>query len=283
MNRECPNTECLKLKESVKKGSYRRKSDSKVIPRFFCPSCKKTFSTATFSNAFGQHKRRLNPLVYKLLCSGVSQRRIAILLTCNLKTVARKLIYLARTKSFTSEIDMNQITEVQFDEMEAWDHPKLRPVSILLFVEKHSRKILEIKVSRMSAKGLLKEKSIKKYGKIKDQRYLTFKDSFKNLTKMLPEKIIFESDQAPRYPHWVKTYFPHSNHITYKGRSGCVVGQGELKSGGYDPLFSLNHTCAMFRANVNRLFRRTWCTTKKLDRLQMHLNLYGHFHNTQLL
>jgi hypothetical protein len=62
-----------------------------------------------------------------------------------------------------------------------------------------------------------------------------------------------------------------------------VVGQGELKKVGRDPLFSLNHTCAMLRANLNRLFRRTWCTTKRIDRLEAHLWIYVRFHNEVLL
>lgn len=71
-------------------------------------------------------------------------------------------------------------------------------------------------------------------------------------------------------------------HKRVKGRRGCVVGQGELKRGGRDPLFALNHTAAMLRANVNRLFRRTWCTTKRMDRLKAHLMIYIDFHNTVL-
>ncbi|MGZ3656152.1 MAG: hypothetical protein ACXWR1_04035, partial [Bdellovibrionota bacterium] len=57
---------------------------------------------------------------------------------------------------------------------------------------------------------------------------------------------------------------------------------GELKEGRYDPLFSINHTCAMFRANVNRLIRKTWCTTKSQERLRSHLILYANAHNNRL-
>jgi hypothetical protein len=60
------------------------------------------------------------------------------------------------------------------------------------------------------------------------------------------------------------------------------VGQGELKSGGFDPLFSFNHTAAMLRANINRLVRKTWCTTKRIDRLEAHIALYVQFHNREL-
>ncbi|MEK6774013.1 MAG: hypothetical protein AABY64_08735, partial [Bdellovibrionota bacterium] len=91
-----------------------------------------------------------------------------------------------------------------------------------------------------------------------------------------------KSDQNPHYPKDVMRDFPRASHEKFKGRKACVVGQGELKKIGYDPLFSLNHTCAMFRAHVSRLFRRTWCTTKKSERLSYHLAIYAVYHNQSL-
>jgi hypothetical protein len=38
----------------------------------------------------------------------------------------------------------------------------------------------------------------------------------------------------------------------------------------------------MTRANMNRLFRRTWCTTKLPARLADHLAIYAVFHNKML-
>ena len=278
----CPNKSCNDKNDIVKNGSYPRKSDSKLIQRFICNTCGKQFSNATYSKAFNQKKRRLNPLIYRLLCSGVSQRRIALLLSCNIKTVARKLIFLNQLYDFTSNLNYSEITEIQFDEMESWEHSKLNPLSILVVVEKKTRKILDLKVFRMPAKGLLRDRSLKKYGKIKDKRPEMFRASFGNLSKLLRSQLQIESDESPRYKKWVDHFFEESEYTQYKGRRGCVVGQGELKRGGKDPLFSLNHTCAMIRANVNRLFRRTWCTTKRFESLQMHLNLYANYHNTVL-
>jgi hypothetical protein len=62
-----------------------------------------------------------------------------------------------------------------------------------------------------------------------------------------------------------------------------VNGQEELKKIGKDPLFSLNHTCAMFRAHVSRLIRHTWNTTKKLENLEYHLSIYMNLHNKRIL
>ena len=67
-----------------------------------------------------------------------------------------------------------------------------------------------------------------------------------------------------------------------KGRASCVAGQGELKKVVFDPLYSLNHSCAMLRAHINRLIRKTWCTTKDPDRLADHIAIYVNYHNREL-
>jgi len=51
-----------------------------------------------------------------------------------------------------------------------------------------------------------------------------------------------KSDESQHYPQPIKNFFSQARHHSYKGKRGCVVGQGELKRGGFDPLFSLNHT-----------------------------------------
>ena len=105
----------------------------------------------------------------------------------------------------------------------------------------------------------------------------------KKALKRQKQEAYEESDQNPHYPGDVKRHFPECEHRTFKGRRGAIVGQGELKKIGFDPLFCLNHTCAMIRDNVNRLKRKTWATTKKAQRLAAHLVLYAHFHNEVLL
>jgi hypothetical protein len=55
------------------------------------------------------------------------------------------------------------------------------------------------------------------------------------------------------YPEQIRNKIPTASHVQVLSRRGAVVGQGELKRWGFDPIFSLNHMAAMFRANVNRL------------------------------
>jgi transposase-like protein len=267
-------------------GSFYRKSDGTYQKRYFCRPCRKTFSEATFSACRYQKKRHLNLEIYQYLVSGLSQRRLAQTLQINRKTVVRKFLFLGQASrlSFLSLRSRQAPSlEVEFDDLETFEHSKLKPLSVVLAVESKSRRILGFKVASMPAKGLLVKKSLQKYGPRKDERKSKRHELFSEIQGLIHPRAFMKSDENPHYGPCVRRYFPQATHCRYKGRRGCVVGQGELKSGGFDPLFSLNHTFAMFRANINRLFRRTWNTTKKRERLELHISLYVLYHNQALI
>ena len=266
----------------VAHGSFRRKTDQSLQLRFRCKPCKKHFSLATFSPCYRQKKRNLNQRLYEALVSGVSQRRAAFLLKINRKTVIRKFIFLGLNSYYYLLRDREKhppATEVEFDDLETFEHSKLKPLSVITVIESGTRRILGFRVARMPAKGLLVKKSLKKYGPRKDERKEKRQSLFAELRPFIAPGALIKSDESPHYPADVEKFFPGCRHKPYKGQRGCVVGQGELKGGGYDPLFSLNHSYAMFRANVNRIFRRTWNTTKKPERLALHLAMYALYHN----
>jgi hypothetical protein len=272
----------------VRNGSFFRKSDSKSISRFRCRVCQKTSSQSTGTPCFNQKKRRINEPLKKLLCSGVSQRRAALILNINKITVARRLKFLAeqarlRNQEFLLKLSLTPLRFIQFDEMETHEHTKLKPLSIAIAVEPEKRIILGLAVSEMPAKGLLAAKSVLKYGRRKDFRKPAMIGLLRAIKKISAPDLNLRSDEKPVYRSWIKEVSSSWLHETTKGQRGCIVGQGELKKIGFDPIFSLNHSCAMIRANVNRLFRRTWCTTKKKERLQDHLDLYMNFHNEVLI
>lgn len=276
----------------VRHGHYLRKDDGKRVSRYRCLRCRRTFSSACFFPNYRQKKRSLNRDVYQLLCSAVSQRRIARLLQITRNTVVRKFLFLAtlaqreRLEALEhqalSTAGAEKILHVQFDEMRSSIWSKCLPVSIPLAVS-NQRRILGFRVAEIPANGPLAEISRRKYGPRKDERNEKAKELLTEIAAHLSEEVTFVTDQDPKYPGWIRTHFPRATHHREKSRRACVAGQGELKEGGFDPLFVLNHTCAMFRANVNRLLRRTWCTSKLKSRLEAHLELYVQYHNQVLL
>jgi transposase-like protein len=281
---------CIKCgadKESwLKHGSFIRLSDKKRILRFKCGRCLSHFSQATFQLCYRQKKRRVNPKVFELLVSGVSQRRAARILKLNRKTVVRKFLFLAKEasfKNFRSFFKLCPLEHVQFDDLETIEHTKLKPVSVTMAVAHPSRKILAFSVSQMPAKGHLAGKAVKKYGYRQDLRAFGREEVFSKLRFKMKSESVIESDENPHYKPDVRRFLPQAKYKTYLGQRGAVVGQGELKKVAFDPLFSINHTFAMLRANINRLIRKTWCTTKRSDRLKAHIELYVYFHNEILL
>lgn len=272
-------------KAVVKFGSFYRTSDRKHVQRFFCRSCKLYFSVATLSDCYRQKKRQINHKVARLMSAEVSLRECHRILKVNRKTVARKLVFMGKLAKVKLEIlNKNRLktATLEFDDLETFEHTKCKPLSVTLAVEKGTRWILGYEVSQMPAKGHLIKKSLKKYGYREDLRSQGRERLFSRIKSYVTVDAVIKSDQNPHYPADVKRHFPKAQHITYKGREACILGQGELKKGGFDPLFSLNHTCATLRARMSRLIRRSWCTTKKPERLNLHLAIVSLHHNLNL-
>lgn len=282
---------CIKCEMSSKSGfnivlfgRFYRTSDSQWVQRYRCKSCKSSFSTATHHSCYRQKKRNKNGILRKILCSGVSQRRAARILSLHRVTVAKKLLFLSLEAEFAlrkGNLRQPKAKIVEFDDLETFEHTKCKPLSVTIAVEFKTRRILGIEVSEMPAKGML-VKVARKYGPRLDSRAQGRKRLFRRIQDLVEPRALIKSDSNPHYVPDVVKFFPDSTHKRYLGKRGSLGGQGELKKVRFDPLFSLNHTCAKLRADVNRLFRRTWCTTKQRERLYAHLVLYASYHNEYL-
>ena len=188
-----------------------------------------------------------------------------------------------KNEEFLQKLKKDQVKHMQFDDLITTEHTKLKPLSISVAVDKKRRYILGAEVSTIPAFGHLAALSRRKYGKRISTHKEKLYDLFEKIEGIVDKNALIESDEHHLYPNVIERFFPEAEFRQYKGGRGCVSGQGELKKLFFDPLFKINHTCAMLRANINRLFRRTWCTTKKPDMLMNHLDIYIYFHNHILL
>jgi transposase-like protein len=276
----CPR--CQSTKPLIKNGTYVRKSDRKTLIRYKCPACKTTMSETFFSIDYRFRKRSINQLTFKVLCSGVSQRRCGFLVDIKPIGIARRVVRFGNCAAFNLEAYRNSrpiATVVQIDEMESFEHSKCKPLTMPIAVEQDTRKILSLRVGSIAAKGKLAEISRAKYGKRACQRRACFEAVLKDIRSCFLPTGIIKSDESNHYPKPIARIFPQATHQRFKGQRGCVTGQGELKRGSFDPIFTLNHSYAMFRDNLKTLSRRTWCTCKRPDRLQSLMYMYAWFHN----
>ena len=283
----CPKQESIDSNHRLRSyGTFRRRCDQRLIRRFHCRDCDCTFSEATLTLEFRQKKRAINLPLFKQLCSNTSMRRSAVLIGIARKTVDRRLIYFEKVAiGFQAEMLANlpKVNDVHFDDMESSIHTKLKPVSMPLAVEHPTRLILAIGVASMPAKGNIAELSRRKYGKRLDERPKAWSSVLATVATISRADVKITSDQHKRYPFAIKKHLPNAIHRQVPSRKAIIAGQGEVKKGGKDPLFSLNHTAAMYRANVCRLIRRTWCTSKRQDKLLSHMNIYSMWHNENIL
>lgn len=292
MKQTCPYCSHEALRRSrfrqpiIKAGFFYRSSDRKSAQRYKCKVCGNYFSSTTGHFTHHQKLRHLNPMIFSCLAGSVSIRETARILKINPKTVSRQLIKLGfRAHSLFKRDNKKHFraSKIQFDDMETFEHTKCKPVAISLAVVEDERRILDYQVCKQPAKGLLVKKALKKYGKRPDERPIYRALLFQNLKPLVTKNVQISTDESTHYIQDIKKHFPLSTHIQHKGRRGCVVGQGELKEGAFDPLFSLNHTAAMVRYKMSRLVRRTWVTTKKLENLKHHLAIMAFQHNRRLL
>lgn len=214
-------------------------------------------------------------------------RRCAIFLGVHRKTVERRLPFLAkkcrRLNQQHLEKFKGRIHNIQIDDLITKENSKLKPLTVTIAVDEDRRTILALEVSKIPSFGHLSKLAIKKYGYRKDEHAQGLTRVFEAITPFLAKEVMIKSDEHQRYPSFVSAYLPGARHLTFKSERGCVAGQGELKKIHFDPLFTINHTCALLRANINRLVRKTWSTTKDPARLKDHLDVFMFYYNQNLL
>ena len=228
--RICPS-DCRK---KIRHGSFHRASDGKDIPRYRCRDCGKTTSDATGDACFGQKKRQMNPVIFKLLGGGFSLRRIALDQELNRKTVVRKFKFLGGIALELIPL-LNEVRpkaqEMQFDDLITSEHTKLKPVSVIAAVVGQERWIIDFRVASAPANGKLAALSRQKYGHRKDDRRPARRELFAAAKKFVCDDAVIKSDKSSHYPRDVKEFFPGCTHKTYKGRrrlrGGARRAQGE--------------------------------------------------------
>lgn len=287
MQQGCPNKSCkvfLQTIFQVKDGHFYRHDDSRKIQRHKCKICLTRYSKATHTLEFAQKKRRFNRMIRANLASGMSMRSCAYNLDIARKTIERKFVYLAKKarmnqKELLESWRKNPINNVQFDDLIASIHTKLKPVSISVVIDPGSFMILGARVAEIPAFGKIAEISRRKYGRRHNQHPQTLSKLLFDLKENISSEALFKTDEHKRYPEIIAKHFPRARHKTHKGLPASIVGMGELKTKSYDPLFAINHTLACFRGGMNRFIRRTWCTSKTLKHTQDHIDIFIDYYN----
>lgn len=219
----------------------------------------------------------LNPIFAKLLAEGNSLRGISRILGLTYYNTYKKFLWFKKLVDEHKKSLRFSAKEIQFDEMESIHHTKCKPLSLVVVLNEKYQ-MMSAKVAEIPAKGRLAEFSRKKYGLRKNERIQKLCEAFDEVSERLTSRpIIIKSDAHPVYRKIVKSYFPDCLYKQFarKNKKDKLRERmhENLHKKRYDPIFVVNHKCAVLRDRIKRLVRRSWCTTKKVENLQLHLDL----------
>ncbi|MHB9117307.1 MAG: transposase [Burkholderiales bacterium] len=272
----CPNRECgnhLNPQDGflAKRGIYKT-LDGRSVQRYRCSGCGRTFSNKTLSEERRQ-RADINDMLFKLVCSGTTIRRSAMVLGVAINTVRRRMSWLAmRSREEHAKAHAAGLMKTEhalFDEMQTFLHTRSQPLTIALVVRKKTGQILSAKAARISARGTLAAVG-RARGWTKDHAKFARGRALKEAGKSIHPFGTVTCDGFGSYPLEIRRYL---------GAGVTVDVHVSRKGEGFDHLYRLNHVCAKIRADIACMARDTWTTTKSIRHLQERLDIYVAWNN----
>jgi hypothetical protein len=239
------------------------------------------FSSHTFLETYQQKKPHLNRQIFEWYASATTQRRMAKVMRINRKTVVRKFLFMAKLARAEHArriaTGILKTSFAQFDEMETFEHTKLKPLSVAMAVRVKTCEIIAAQVASMECKGHLAGIAHAKYGPRSDTREQARTTVLETLKACAREQLTIHTDEYPGYQGLFARLAPHAVHEAFKSAKADPMSGNRRNV--EDKLAQINLVSAKFRHDLSRMARRTWVTTKRPDRLQAHLDLYIAFNN----
>ena len=151
----------------------------------------------------------------------------ARMLCVNLKTVAKKLVFLGaicEERNQKNSLNYRSVDHIQFDEFQTIEHTKCKPLSVAMAVSKNERKIFGV-LSLIHA-------SHRAFDHDFTQLYCGFRtyhrktgltDLFNDLTRFLSTNITISSDECSFYNVVVRQYFPRAIVNQHTGKKSSMA------------------------------------------------------------
>ncbi|HEU4418794.1 MAG TPA: hypothetical protein VFT55_07625 [Planctomycetota bacterium] len=263
-------------------GTFAVRCRAEPEPRFRCLGCRASFSRQTFRHDYRDRRPHLNEPVFMLLCSGVSLRQVGRELHLDIHSVQRKKLKMARTcgmlhRNLCPSLPAGRTYVL--DEEETFETASIRPLTMPVLIEKEHWFVVSTAVGsirRLARVGSDRRRRQQHdelaYGRRPDQSRECTHRVLQDLARLSPSgSLVLRTDDKASYRVLAREIFGERlRHETTPGtqRRDC-----------HNPLFPINVTLAMTRDNCGRLRRRSWCVTKKAERLHNHLLLFTVYRN----
>jgi transposase-like protein len=263
-------------------GHFHRSCDGRLVPRFRCRACRRTFSSQTFRLDYRLQRPHLHLDLWGHIVSKCTQRQAARVLACTRKSVALRLdrlgehcraFHLSRMAQRPPGLSSGPF---QLDELETYEHRRrLEPLTVPVLIHQHSYFVVHAQVAPLPCRGGLgelergrKARLEELHGKRTSGSRRAVEDCFERLAGVLGKgsSELVKTDRKSTYRGSIERALgPSMRH---------EVTDSRLKRDRKNPLFPINHTLAQMRDNISRLVRRTWAASKQAKRLVWHLWLW---------
>ncbi len=278
----CPNPDCRAHRHPtagvfLRDGFYHPHCRSHRVPRFRCRLCGRCFSRQTFRADCRQKKPSINAACLDLMVACVGLRQAARVLKVARRTVERRFAWLAR---HAATFQTNRLAAArldgpfQLDEMESFEGNRYQPVTVPVLIERRSLFLVATAVGPLRRKGRLTPQQARRraehearHGRRPSHSRAAVQQVLARLRPLLPPPapLVLESDHKPLYGRLGRQLF--GERFVWRPYSASA------RRDRANPLFPINHTNARLRHFLARLRRRTWCVSKRRDRLQAHLSM----------
>ncbi|MBL8857413.1 MAG: hypothetical protein JNL28_02765 [Planctomycetes bacterium] len=270
------------------RGRYRRACDRRIVRRFHCHVCCRSFSVQTFRVDYQLKRPELTAAVFDAFVSKVTQRQTARCQNCTRATVRRRLILLSRHAREFHDAVLKRARargslrgRFQLDELETFERDRrLCPVTMPVLIHEESRFVLHVEAVALAARGglsprlLVRKKQLEaKVGVRRSGSREAVKRCFEVLAAALGPSTgaVLATDQKPAYSAVLSAVMGgRCAHERHPGRAARTVS---------NPLWPINHTLAMLRDGLSRLVRRSWGVSKERDWLARHAWIWIAYRN----
>jgi hypothetical protein len=282
----CPNDACPSRAPSPRRapflwrrrGRFTRLCDGRSVPRFFCLTCKRGFSSQTFRVDYRLRLPRLHLDAFGLLVSKVSLRQSARVLHTKRRTIEHRQLLLGR---HARDFQLQQIARrggrplpagtYLLDEMETFEESrKVQPITVPMLVERESYFVVDVRTATLPARGRLTPEQLARKrllelreGRRRNRSSEAVRACLQTLARQLVPSARVEllSDEKSTYPGLVEQVLgPGVAHGRVNSRRKKTV---------FHPLFRLHLCQAMLRDGLSRMVRRNWSHSKRRARLEV--------------
>ena len=290
----CPRSDCLSRAANGpgfrfrSRGRFRRACDRRIVHRFHCHICRRSFSVQTFRNDYRLKRPELTALVFDAFVSKVTQRQMARCLPCTRHTVRRRLVLLSRhAREFQSAVlerarlQGTLYGRFQLDELETFERDRrLRPVTMPVLIHEESRFVVHIETAALPARGRLRRRDLRrklrneaKEGVRRSGSREAVKRCFEVLSRSVAagKPVVVVTDERSIYRTTLTEAMGGSfAHKLQPGSAAKTVS---------NRLWPINHLFAMLRDGASRLVRRNWGASKDRAWLASHAWIWIAYRN----